>query len=105
MRAKIRSTLLSLFGDLSWSPPPWLSRFDRTATEWMLAHRRRTLAIALLTVGALFGGCWAWDWYLHRPQPVTVSVELEAPGLPSIKDEKQLPQPLSVKFGESVIRL
>ncbi|HEV7404870.1 MAG TPA: MG2 domain-containing protein, partial [Chthoniobacteraceae bacterium] len=105
MFAKLHALLLSLFGDLSWAPPPWLVRLDRSATGWMHAHRRTTLGAALVALVAMLGGIWEWDWQQRQPKPVTVSVDLEAPGLTVLKDTREIIQPLSVKFGESVIPL
>jgi uncharacterized protein YfaS (alpha-2-macroglobulin family) len=105
MLAHLRSALHALFGDFAWSPPPWLRGLDHTATAWMLAHRRHTGALALTLFACTLGGLWLQHWYKTRPQPVTISVEVNGPALPAITDEKPTPCPLYVKFGESVIRL
>lgn len=105
MLEKLNALLVLLFGDLTWAPPPWLVRLDRAATGWLHAHRRATLGVALVALAVIFGIGWRCDWQQRQPKPVTVSVDLEAPGLTVVKDNRETIQALSVKFGESVIPL
>src|SRR3954462_3820767 len=105
MLAKINALLVRLFGDFTWAPPRWLVRCDHSATAWMHAHRRATFGVCLAVLVAVVGGGFAWEWYEHQPKPHTVTVDLEAPGLTVVKDNHEIIQPLSVKFGESVIPL
>ncbi len=105
MFAKINALLVLLFGDLSWAPPPWLTRLARSANAWTNAHRRTTLGLGFGVAVAVLGAAWYRDWQLHQPKPVTVSVELEGPGLTIIKNDREIIQALSVRFGESVIPL
>jgi uncharacterized repeat protein (TIGR01451 family) len=105
MFAKINALLVRLFGDFTWAPPPWLLRFDHSATGWMQTHRRTTLGVGLGAVAAFLGALVAWEWYEHQPKPHTVSVDVEAPGLTVVKDNREVVQSLWVKFGESVIPL
>src|ERR1700761_8910140 len=101
MFSKLRHFLSLFLGEFSWQPPLWLLGGGRLLRDWARAHRRAS-AIIVTLVAILSVGTWKIrDWYLHRPQPETVSVKVIAPGLPQlVKDAK--PEPLIVRFDSSV---
>ncbi|HSI13818.1 MAG TPA: MG2 domain-containing protein [Chthoniobacter sp.] len=104
MFSKFRRLSSYLIGDFHWQPPGWLSRLVLAAVSWVRSHRRATL-LGLLVIAALAAGSWrTWDWYQHRPKPVTISVKVDPPGVtPPGKELK--PRPLVIHFGGSVARL
>ncbi len=97
---KLRQLFAFLIGDLSWKPPGWLARISNTVRE----RRRASALIALLLIAATVGGWRAWDWYRHRPKPVTISVTVQTIAITPLAKEL-IPQPLIIKFGASVARL
>ncbi len=100
MSRKLRHLLSHLFGNLSWNPPSW---FDRS-TQSIRAHRFRSAGILLALLAVSTGGWCAWDWYWHRPKPVTTSVAVETIAVTPLAKEL-IPAPLVIKFGGSVARL
>ena len=98
-----KTTLQKLLGTLDWQPPPWwrpvAGRVDR-GVAWAAANRARaaTGGLLLLLVGALaLGGAW---WWRTRPQPVYVTVTVEAPAARDLNDPESSPAPLRLRFGD-----
>jgi len=100
-----------LFGSFAWSPPPfarWLglrARATRRAVSiWRGSHPGAFLAsvCCLAALGTLTP--LAWWWYVTRPRPLTVSVELETPGPTPLRKDAVIP-PLELRFGSSAARL
>ncbi|CAN5562442.1 alpha-2-macroglobulin [soil metagenome] len=88
--------LTYLFGNLTWTAPPWLDRLKR----WILSHRLPSLAFVLFLAAA----CWIANWYQHRPQPERITVRADK--IPVTRLEKELhPAALQVHFSGSVARL
>jgi alpha-2-macroglobulin len=100
----VRNMGLSLFGRLSWNPPPWLSKIIQAARDFHRAWPRLTTS---LVIGVLFlsgGGAWSWHWYQQRPKPHRVTVKV-AP-IPVTKLDKELKFPaLVLSFSESAAAL
>ena len=68
---------------------------------------RRGAIIALVLLGGLIAGGWqGWRWFKQRPQPRTVSVRAEAPGITPLKKiEKREWPTLEIRFGAPVAPL
>ena len=96
---KFRQWLGMMVGDFSWNPPIWMKT---ACAQW-----RRTVPALLLVAALGYGGWRGWQWYVHRPQPRTVHVELRAPGVTPLVEngEKLVPEPIMVRFGGSVAPL
>ncbi len=83
-------------GDFSWNPPAWL---NTACVNW-----RRTVPGLLLVAAIAYGGWAGWQWYQNRPQPKTVSVQIEEPGVTPL-GKKLIPLPLLIHFGDSAAPL
>jgi len=100
----------SLFGQMSWSAPPWLACCGRRAVacrDTLKAHPRAA-ALSLLLLAGLGGGAWqAWRWWeSHKPRTFAhnasreVKVTMQAPpAVPAGTPDKDLkPGPLRITF-------
>ena len=96
----LKRFLAFLFGNFTWTAPPWLQR----SSGWTRAHRAVSVVLVLLLVLAVGGGWWGWRWYQARPKPVRVAVIADP--IPVTKLEKELkPAPLNIRFSGSVAPL
>ena len=99
-----------LFGQISWSAPPWLAGCGRRLTalrERVKAHPRAvTLSLCLLVVLATSGWqTWRW-WDSHKPRTfaynalrdVAVTAEAPAAVAAGALDKDLKPGPLRVRF-------
>ena len=104
MFSKFRLLFTFLIGDFSWQPPGWLRTSARSSWGWVRSHRRLSIALLLALNVVGIGGWRAWDWYRHRPKPVTISVRVEAPEVTPVAKEL-VPKPIFIRFGASVAKL
>lgn len=92
-----------ILGRFDWQPPPWwrpVARQVDRGVVWAAANRVRAAAggLVLLLVGALvLGGSW---WWRTRPQPLYVTITVEAPTARDLDDPESKPAPLRLRFGE-----
>lgn len=93
---RLRSGVVFLVGELSWSPPGWTRR--------LAFHWRRCLAVLLVLAAAGWGIAQGWRWYQNLPKPATVAVRLQEPGVTPVA-EKLVPNPLVLRFEGSVAPL
>ena len=81
----------AIFGQIRWTPPPWLLRavgslrsWSGRAFNWLAARRAANPAGFWLTTFALLafiiGGYAAWQWYEHLPRPYYLQVSVTRPG-------------------------
>jgi len=100
----LRKIARTLFGQLSWAPPPWLQRgFVRVH----LFRRRRPVlsaGIVLLALLLASGSLWAWRWYQRQPKPHRVSAQVAAIPVTPLEKELKFP-PLSIEFSDPAARL
>ncbi len=92
-------------GRVAWQPPKWIGwTKQRLATgwQWLLADRRRWIALASVLVVLVAGGYW----YRHRPVPNYAGYTVTAPGA-TVFDENGIATifPLDVEFAEAVAPL
>lgn len=116
----IRQCLPRLFGEMNWTPPPWISslreRIARVSLQAGLSQRMASFrnsvrqhpwrsAIAflafLLIAGAGIGG---YLWYKNLPKPVEFTLAGTAPGATPLK-ENAVPEPVYIDFSGSAARL
>ena len=72
----------------------------------MRARPRRSAGLLVLLLALLAGGVIAWRWYQALPKPQLVSFEVSAPDRTCYEcDPPGAPQPLRVRFSESVAPL
>jgi len=100
----LRKIARTIFGQLSWTPPPWLQRgvvrivLFRRGHPFLVAGG--VLAVLLLASGSL----WTWRWYQRQPKPYRVHASVAS--IPVTPLEKELKFPaLSVEFTEPAARL
>lgn len=119
-RRSILDRVSRLLGTVSWSPPPWWSRFRErlptlslrdavrarlaAITAWIHSHPRqlRIVAIATACVAVLAGGSYLWLKF--APTQALVSVHGSTPDATKLEDGAR-PDPVTITFGGSVARL
>ena len=96
----LKRFLSFLFGDFTWTSPPWLAHSGGAVRR----HRARSFILLLTLLLLVFGGWYGWRCYEHRPKPLRITAIAEP--IPVTKLEKKLkPAPLLVRFSGSVARL
>src|SRR5262245_19571907 len=105
------SFLKRLFGELSWSPPPWARATGAAAarragaTRDFVKRNRRGVLISLAALLAVSGaGYSGYRWWESRPRPVQFSVSVQATALTSIEENPSF-RPLRIRFEGSAARL
>ena len=98
----------ALFGKINWQPPAWIATGKhQLQTFWLWGKarpRQMAMAIGISTV-LLIGGWQTWIWYQQRPQPVTVSYDLDTPDLTTFENGQWYIDNLLVNFDDSVAPL
>jgi alpha-2-macroglobulin len=106
---RLRRILRASFGEVSWTPPPWLAAAGAAVGRGAAgarANRRRALAIAAGVLALVAGGVLLWRWYEARPKPVLVAFEVAAPAVTCYGcDPPGSPNPLLVRFDASAAPL
>lgn len=101
--------LRSLFGEVSWSAPPWAANVRGGVQRARAVIRRHPRNSALLAASAVLlaaGGSGAWNWYRSLPRPVELDVAVTAPGRTCIECEPAgRPNPVVLAFTGSVAPL
>ena len=106
--APLRATLATVFGTVSWGPPPWVAPLqaraallrERAAADPRRFYRNAGLAVVALT--GLYIGYHAWK---NRPHPVTTAYEASAPPATDLTAEHPQPNAMRVEFDASVAPL
>ncbi|MBB6093303.1 hypothetical protein HNQ60_002181 [Povalibacter uvarum] len=106
---RFRNALRTLFGDIAWTRPGWVTR-SNAAAERATAHvRANPKRFALIAGGiavAVIGAVLVWRWYEGRPKPVEVTFEASPPAVTCYACEPPgTPNPLIVRFDASVAPL
>ena len=110
---RIRSGLRTIFGALSWQPPPWCSRLTDASrrnrariSASVRSNPRRWALGAGATFLVLVAAVVALHWYLTRPQPVEVAFTVTPPPVTCYAcDPPRPPNPLIVRFAASAAPL
>jgi uncharacterized protein YfaS (alpha-2-macroglobulin family) len=111
----LRDWIHKLFGQVTWTPPPWVRGFGaesrlrlaaareklraRVAADPEKLRRQAGISSAVLI---LAGG--AWFWWAHRPHPEQVAGSVTPPPATIVEDVLK-PQPLRLDFSGSAARL
>ncbi|NQD36034.1 alpha-2-macroglobulin [Permianibacter sp. IMCC34836] len=98
----------ALFGSVSWQRPAWFApAADAISDAWFWCRSRpRQMALAVGLFAAVFIGGWQlWDWYQHRPKPVTIGYQVDAPYLTYFADEQWHIDDVLINFDDSVAPL
>ena len=109
-----------LFGNLSWSPPPWVAgqrvRIARipwlaalpqriqAARDWLRRNPRRVLVAGVSSVVLVVAGLGGYLWYQSLPKPVEFSLVGTAPGATALKEDAK-PDIVHIDFSGSAARL
>src|SRR6202040_4408456 len=75
--AGLKKVTLSIFGQISWNPPGWLSKASATSARFTRVHPRMTFAAILLIFFFACGAGAILHWYEHRPKPRKVFATVE----------------------------
>lgn len=92
---RLRRILTMIFGH--WQAPPWLQCCAR--------HPFRTLGTMLGILGLFIGGVLGWAYYQNLPQPQTMRVTFQPPGLTNYHHTPAIVSPFIVKFDGSAAPL
>ncbi|MEO1573546.1 MAG: hypothetical protein AAFU65_01145, partial [Pseudomonadota bacterium] len=82
------SLFASVFGRISWTPPPWLARLG--------LRRAVALLLALAFIAALATALSRY--YAGLPKPPTLVPTATPPALSTVTDEALIPAPLDISF-------
>ena len=99
-RRHVHSLVHALLGDFSWQPPQWLRWFGEGVARKPLV----SLLVLVLLIGAVISGCFLWNGWKHRPQPLETEWSIQTPEIGAPEDQPQ-PGALSISFNRSVAEL
>ena len=117
--------LRSVFGNIQWTPPAWLSRLAGSVGRGLQRHPRSIFITLLILAAAVWGG---WEWKLgrdareaarlaweaaHRARPDKVDIKIvhaslliQTPLPPAVtRDRTYSDQPLGLEFNSPVAPL
>lgn len=99
-----------LFGNITWSAPPWLAWTGKKTSSFgrHLSHQRRRYALGATAFAVVGLGTWQYlRWKeAHKPRPVVyetiqkVDVTWDLPGVQTtgIAEKDLVPRPLTIRF-------
>ena len=107
-----RRMLRPLIGDIQWQAPRWIGSLASAIgfcaaalTRWVRADKRRAAIAAGVGVALLAGGMAGKVWYDKQPKPLEVTLTLTAPEPTAVDQPNAKPEPLVIKFSDSVATL
>ena len=108
-RSSFREGLRSVIGDVTWQAPAWFVPVQgraRRAWTWTRDNPQQVSIVASVAFVLLVAGLGVWRWYGSQPKPVTVDVELSAPGRTCYECEPpRAPEPITIRFQASAAPL
>ena len=94
MNKSLSEVLTKIFGQLSWTSPPWLVSLSTKAKSRPKQFWGVSLGILALFMALGF----AYQWYSNLPQPELVKASINPPDITPL-GEKLEPNPLTIDFG------
>lgn len=107
VRFFILTTLIALFGNWSWQQPSWLIALKTNLVKLWQKAKAKPLAsfgIVVLLCGITAAGCFGYQWWQNRPQPVRIDFTVTEPERTAIEKD-EAPYPLVINFNASVAPL
>ncbi len=108
----VRKILRPLMGDIQWQAPGWWraggNAFGLCAlivAGWVHADKRRAMLAGGVGVALIAGGVAGKAWYDTRPKPLQVTYEITVPQPTAVDQPNARPEPLLIKFSDSVATL
>ncbi len=108
----IRSVLRPLIGDIRWQAPGWMHGICNAVgfcaialASWMRADLRRVAIAAVVIIAVIAGGVGGKIWYDKQPKPLQVTYEVTVPEPTPVDQPNAKPEPLLIKFSDSVATL
>ena len=108
----MRRLLRPVVGDVRWQAPGWMRGignavgFCAIATaSWLRADLRRAAIAGVVGVAVIAGGAAGKIWYDKLPKPLLVSYEVVVPEPTPVDQPNAKPEPLVIKFSDSVATL
>jgi uncharacterized protein YfaS (alpha-2-macroglobulin family) len=89
----------TIFGQLSWTPPQWLTGGGTATLQFWKTKPKTSAALLLALLAVSVGAVWSWQWYQRQPKPHRVHFTITAPAVTKLEKELKFP-PLVVYFSE-----
>lgn len=91
----LRILFAYLFGNISYSCPPWLIVLGKMARSRPVVF----WSLALLFFTLMIGGSLRYQWYTHQPKPPVITASITAPKVTPISEDGLYPYDLTIDFG------
>ena len=108
----VRRLLRPLIGDVQWQAPGWIGGISNAVgfcavavTSWVRSDVRRAAIAGGVGVALIAGGVAGKVWYDKQPKPLEVTYEITAPEPTPVDQPNAKPEPLVIKFSDSVATL
>jgi uncharacterized protein YfaS (alpha-2-macroglobulin family) len=108
----IRRILRALIGDVRWRAPGWMCGIANAVgfcsvafASWLRADMRRAAMAGVVGIAIVAGGTAGKIWYDKQPKPLQVTFEVAVPEPTAVDQPNAKPEPLLIKFSDSVATL
>ena len=108
----LSALLRSLIGDFQWQAPGWMRGIGNALgfcgsafASWVRADMRRAAIAGGVGIALIAGALAGKVWYDKLPKPLQVSYEVTVPEPTPVDQPNAKPEPLVIKFSESVATL
>ena len=108
----MRRVLRPLIGDVRWQAPGWMRGIGNAVgfcgvafASWVRADLRRAAIAGAVGVAVIAGGAAGKVWYDKQPKPLEVTYEVTVPEPTAVDQANAKPEPLVIKFSDSVATL
>jgi len=108
----IRSLLRPLIGDVRWRAPGWMRGLGNAIgfcavalASWVRADWRRAVIAGVVGISLIGAGAAGKVWYDKQPKPLLVTYEVVVPEPTPVDQPNAKPEPLLIKFSDSVATL